>query len=569
MGLQAGSAAGAPALSKVVEARAEPAATQDLLSFIAEGTAGTVGEEFFQCLVKHLALAFGADVGFVAQVIPGDRGRARFLACWEGGKLADSQFEYVMAGTPCNEVSGSEVVSYPEGLAVRFPEDDMVVDMGLESYLAVALRGSDGAHIGHVGVLAATPLYPDDAKVAVLRIFAARAAAEVERRHHEDALREREASYRALADEQAALRRVATLVAAEAAQQDVLDAVVREVGALFAADIASLVRYRAGQLEVLAGWSSTDNAVPTGLIVDVDRATATKLALETGRPARADDVASATHAADVLRDLGIRSAIAAPIGVAGKKWGAVTAARTTDEPFAPAAEQRLGDFAELVAQAIANAEARGDLAASRVRIVKAGDAERKRIERNLHDGAQQRLVSLALSLRMAKVKLGDNPDAERMLAELSEELALTLTELQELARGIHPAVLTSRGLCPAMEAVAARAPFPVQLDVEPLERLPEAVEATAYYVVVEALTNVAKYAGATSATVSVAREDGRLQVVVRDDGIGGADVMRGSGLRGLKDRVEAVGGTLEVASPAGGGTVVAANIPVLPVAEPY
>ena len=545
------------------EPRPPAEAGKDLLWFIAEGTAGTVGEEFFQCLVKHLALAFRADVGFVAEVVPEDRGRARFLACWEGARLVAEPFEYVMAGTPCAELGASDVVSYPCGVRERFPEDEMVVDLGLDSYLAVALRGSDGTHLGHLGVLATAPLYPDDENLAALRIFGARAAAEIERRRHEQALREREVSHRMLAEEQAALRRVATLVAAEAPEQELFDTVATEVALLLGADLSSLVRYDGQRVEICAGWSQPPApTVPIGLVVDVDSATATREALRTGRPARADEIDTVSSAAQVLRDLAIRSAVAAPIKVAGRVWGAVTAARTREERFPAGAESRLGDFAELVEQAIANMEAREELASSRLRIVEASDAERRRIERNLHDGAQQRLVTLALSLRIAERKLGDDPQAGAVLAQASEELALTLTELRELARGIHPAVLTDRGLGPALETLAARAPVPVELVVTARERLPEPVEATVYYVVAEALTNVAKYADASAARVSVSREDGRLLVEVRDDGVGGADLGRGSGLRGLSDRVEAVHGTLRVTSPVGEGTVVSATIPI-------
>ena len=559
-------------LSSSTDAAVAPTAladAHDLLSFIAEGTAGTVGEEFFQCLAKHLALAFRADVGFVAEVIPEDRARARFLACWEGGGIAAEPFEYVMAGTPCAEVASSDIVSYSDGLAASFPEDEMVVEMGLASYLAVALRGSGGQHIGHLGVLAKTPMHPDAAKVAVMRIFGARAASEVERRLYERTLREREASHRALAEEQAALRRVATLVAAGASEQEVLSAVAAEAGRLLGADIASLVRYEGSALEIRAGWSeSPERSVPTGAVVDINAATATKAALQGGVPARAEDIDGISGAAPVLRELGIRSAVAAPITVGGRMWGAVTAARTREDVFPAGAEQRLGEFAELVAQAIANAQTREQLAASRVRIVEASDAERRRIERNLHDGAQQRLVSLALSLRMAEAKVGDDAEVRRLLSQASEELASTLAELREIARGIHPAVLTDRGLAPAMEALAARAPIPVDVVVEPLGPLPEAVEATAYYVVAEALTNVARYAKANAASVTVTGPEGRLCVEVRDDGVGGADIDLGSGLRGLADRVEAVGGTLEVESRAGDGTVVAATIPVAPASRP-
>jgi len=398
--------------------------------------------------------------------------------------------------------------------------------------------------------------------LAALRIFAARAAAEVERRRQERARTDGEASHRALAEEQAALRRVAMLVAAEAPQREVLDSVASEVGLLLGADVASLVRWDGERCEIVAGWSrSPRTEVPVGLIFDPEGAVATKQALRTGRPARADEGELPREDVAVHR-LGIRSAVAAPITVGRRRWGVVRAGRTGEERLPMESERRLGDFAELVAQAIANAEAREQLAASRARIVQAGDDARRRIERNLHDGAQQRLVALALSVRLAERKFADDEDAASFLAQMREELASTLDELRELAHGIHPAVLTSRGLPAALESLAARAPVPVELVAVPDERLPEPIEATAYYVVAEALTNVAKYARATGATVSVACVDERLEVEVRDDGVGGAMIDRGSGLRGLADRVEAVRGTLQVDSPPGRGTAIAASIPI-------
>jgi len=203
-----------------------------------------------------------------------------------------------------------------------------------------------------------------------------------------------------------------------------------------------------------------------------------------------------------------------------------------------------------------------ELQASRARIVQAGDAERRRLERNLHDGAQQRLVTLTLALRLAESRLeSDANEARRILGGANEELALALAELRELARGIHPAVLTDRGLGPALEALAVRAPLPVELVGVPAQRLPEPVEAAAYYLVAEALTNVAKYARASAVTVRVTRENGRVVVDISDNGIGGADPTRGSGLRGLSDRVEALNGQLQVESPPGAGTRLRAEIP--------
>ena len=210
-----------------------------------------------------------------------------------------------------------------------------------------------------------------------------------------------------------------------------------------------------------------------------------------------------------------------------------------------------------------------ELAASRARIVTAGDVERRRLERNLHDGAQQRLVALALSLRLALSKLYSEPEtAHTTLAEACEELALALEELRELARGLHPAVLADRGLRAAVDTLAHRAPVPVEIAAIPAERLPAPVEAAAYFLIAEALTNVAKYAAASNVRVRVSSRDGSVTVEVSDDGVGGAEPATGSGLRGLADRVEALGGSLEVVSPAGAGTSLRAEIPVQHDPEP-
>ena len=229
----------------------------------------------------------------------------------------------------------------------------------------------------------------------------------------------------------------------------------------------------------------------------------------------------------------------------------------------PEMEHRLHDFAELVGLAVASADAREELSASRRRIVEASDTERKRLERNLHDGAQQRLVAFALGLRVAQSKLRKSPDeAERLLGQLAEELSAAIVELRELAQGIHPAVLTERGLEAAVEVLAARAPLSVELDIDLPERLPEPVETAAYYTVSEALANVAKHAQARTARVTITWSDGQLVVEVADDGTGGAEVERGTGLRGLCDRIEALGGQLWIESAAGSGTLVRGELPV-------
>jgi signal transduction histidine kinase len=283
---------------------------------------------------------------------------------------------------------------------------------------------------------------------------------------------------------------------------------------------------------------------------------------ETGRPVRVDLDSVPPGFAERLRAQGVNSVVAAPITVSGRLWGAVSVSLTPPESFLPGSEERVGEFTRLVSLALANAEARADLAAQRARIVTAGDEERRRLERNLHDGAQQRLVSLSLSLRLAQTKLGSDPHAaDELMSSASVELALALEELRELARGIHPAVLTERGLGPALESLANRATLPVELVELPEERLPSRVEAAAYYVVSEALANVGKYAEASAVSVRVAQQDGWAVVEVEDDGVGGADPSGGSGLRGLADRVEALEGRLAVESSPGIGTKVRAEIP--------
>jgi signal transduction histidine kinase len=251
-----------------------------------------------------------------------------------------------------------------------------------------------------------------------------------------------------------------------------------------------------------------------------------------------------------------------PIKLAGATWGALVATFGADEPEPPHTERRMQAFAELVSLGLASAHARDELAASRLRIVEAGDAERRRLERNLHDGAQQRLVALAVALRLAQDKLYDRPDeVSRILRVAAQELSEALTELRELAQGIHPAVLTERGLEAALEVLAARAPLPVALDVRLPERLPKPVEAAAYYVASEALANVVKHAGADSARVRAHGFERRAVIEIEDDGAGGADP-RGSGLFGLRDRVETLDGNMWIESPLGGGTLVHAELPV-------
>jgi PAS domain S-box-containing protein len=372
--------------------------------------------------------------------------------------------------------------------------------------------------------------------------------------------RRRERELRRLAAEQAALRRVATAVAAESDPAHAFAVVTEEVARLLKAQTATLLRYDEDRATSVGAWNAPGvRGVPLGATVRMDRDTAAARVYRTGAPTRIDSYDELEGGiAHAMREVGFRSSVAAPVFLDGRLWGAMIVLSVDATPFPPGAEQRIADFAELAAQALANAQAREELAASRARLVQAADAERRRLERNLHDGAQQRLVSLALMLRMAERRHPADTDLARAGAELSQ----ALQELRELARGIHPAVLSERGLEPAVRALADRAPLPVELSVDVEGRLPDPVEAAAYYVVAEALTNVAKYAHASEVSVGVARTNGHARIEVRDDGVGGAEPRDGSGLRGLADRVEALGGELEVNSPVGAGTTLRATIPV-------
>jgi signal transduction histidine kinase len=391
------------------------------------------------------------------------------------------------------------------------------------------------------------------------------AAVTAERTQAARALRISEAAQRELAGEQAALRRVATFVAAESPPARVFEQVTEEVGRLLGVPGATVVHYHGDRTAtVVGGWSEDGRLrLPVGTSLDLDGDTVLAKVLRTGAAQRVEryDAASG-RLAETLRRSGYRAAVAAPVTVAGGLWGALVAATTSEDPLPEGIEQRLCDFADLVGQALANADARERLAASRAELVSVSDAERRRFERNLHDGAQQRLVTVALELGMVDSKLENDPETAReLLSTAQDDLAQGLEELRELARGLHPVLLTERGLGAALDALLARTPVPVEIAALPERRLDLRVEAAAYYVVAEAITNVAKYAQASHATVSVTQSNGSATVTVADDGVGGADPTGGSGLRGLAARVEALGGRLHVDSPPARGTRIRAEIP--------
>ena len=370
----------------------------------------------------------------------------------------------------------------------------------------------------------------------------------------------------ALLAEQAALRRVATMVAGRAPAPALFGLVCEELGVLLAVKSADMIRYEDERFATVVGsWAASGTpSFPVGERIPVDGETVTAKIYRSGRPERVDDyVGVEGELAAKLRKFGIRSVVGAPIHVSGRLWGAVMVTSELPSAFPAGTEERISSFAELVTAALANADAREQLAASRARIVEAADAARRRIERDLHDGAQQRLVTMALSLRLLESSLEPDSAASRELTVVRAELEAALKELRELARGIHPSILTDHGLEPALASLAARSTVPVELDLDSCGKLPLTVQTTAYFVVAEALTNTAKHAQSDRAEVRVAVGDEHATVEVRDHGGGGVDPARGSGLRGLADRVSALGGTLEVHSPAGAGTTIRARIPVV------
>ena len=360
-----------------------------------------------------------------------------------------------------------------------------------------------------------------------------------------------------LAGEQAALRAVATLVAAGRKEREVLDAAASGAGRLLDSESVALLRWEGvhDEVVVVGGWDDGSGPpLEPGSRYHPGPDSATIRVLETGLSTRSNESS---------RERGERCAISAPVIVNGRLVGAFTAFRPEGQPFPPGADVRLRSFADLVAQSIVNVRAQEEMRAAAARIVRASDEAREKLERNLHDGAQQRLVSVSISLRLALGKLPpDAEDSRLLLAAASEELTHAIDELRELARGIHPALLTERGLGPALEALASRTPLSVSVENELSARLPLPVEAAVYYIVSESLSNVVKHASASTAEVRVSRQDGIARIEVTDDGVGGAELGRGTGLRGLADRVEALDGRLHIVSPPHAGTRVWAEIPV-------
>ena len=443
--------------------------------------------------------------------------------------------------------------------------------LGIQSMVGVPIVVG-GQIWGSAGVASRTgPLPPDtEARMVdfadLVATSIANAATRADLQASRDSLRELADSLSVLARQQAALRRVATLVARGVSQAEVFSAVAEEMAGCLDVGNAEVLRFEDDGAAAVVVASYAEPGVPhlslgERLSTEGDNVAAT--VSRTRQSARMDNwEGAAGPIAQRVRDLGVRSRIGAPIVVDERLWGIAVVATTEPDPLPPDTENRIVEFAELVATAIAAATTRAELIASRARIVAAADDARRRLERDIHDGAQQRLVSLGLKLRLTEESVPcERDDLKSMLSEAVSGLTDVFQELQELSRGIHPAILSTGGLRAAFKTLARRSPVPVNLDVTIEQRLPESVEVAAYYVVAEALTNAAKHAQASEVKVTARVTDESLDLLVADDGIGGADSGKGSGLIGLKDRIEALGGNLWVASPPGGGTALTITIP--------
>ena len=487
------------------------------------------------------------------------------------GYLVDVQYEPGVTNMPVTgeriPLAGDDVgaLVLRTGRAARIdshdnvsgPEARRIREAGIGSVVGAPIT-IDGRLWGAaiIGTTKREPLPPDaEARLGDFSDLVATAIANAQTR----------ADLRVLAEQQAALRRVATLVARGVPPSEVFSAVAGELAHCLGVHDTGLCRFEPdGAATLLAARDEsglTKKLVGQQFSLEGDNIVAR--VLRTGRSARMDNHDNAASpAAARIRELGMRSAVGAPIVVDGRLWGAATVSTSQSELLPLDTEARVGDFADLVATAIANAQAHAELTASRARIVAAADHARRRIERDLHDGAQQRLISLGLELRTVEASVPPDllPLKER-ISDLVTTVAGVSNDLQELSRGIHPAILSKGGLGPAIKVLARRSAVPVELVLGTDRRLPDPVEVAAYYVVAESLANAAKHAQASTVDVGVNIEGNNVHLSIRDDGIGGADAARGSGLTGLHDRVEALGGRLSISSQPGIGTALHATIP--------
>ena len=518
-------------------------------------------DDVFTAVTEAVGSLLGADLAAM-HVFPGE-GTATTIAGWS----ASGPLLPIGTKLPLDGDSAAARI-FQTGAAARIDNYVDVEGEAAEVARGLHLRSTVGAPILVDGklwgaLMAATrgeePL-PDDAEPRIAAFTALVATAISNAQARED--------LRRLAEEQAALRRVATLVAQGVPAAELFSAVTREVERVFTGAepvlTATVIRFDPGPEFVLAGASRPYEGEPIGSRWSPKELYVSTLVLRTGRSARVDEAdleALGGPDADRLRRRGFLYQVGCPIVVEGRLWGAMTL--NSKEVLGPDTDRRLASFTELVGTAISNADSKSALTTSRRRIVAAADDARRKIERDLHDGAQQRLVSLGLELRAAEQLVpSEIPELRGELSRVAKDLESVVDDLREMSRGIHPAILNEGGLGPTLKTLARRSAIPVVVDVRADARFPEPIEVAAYYVAAEALTNAVRHAQASVVRVVAETRDDVLYLSIRDDGAGGADPARGSGLIGLRDRVEALGGSIDLSSPAGEGTLVVARFPL-------
>ena len=508
-------------------------------------------EELFAAVAEAAGLVVGADL--VAVVVYSDAAAGTVVASWSReGPLPVGTVVPLDGDSAVGRVFQTCAPARIDGYGDR---TGAVPDIAR----TFAGRSTVGAPVvvgGAVwGALAAavqgdTPL-PDDAEARLAAFTELVATAIGDARAHDE--------LRRFGEEQAALARVATLVAAGADPDEVFTTVIVEASRLVGLPHIDLTRYEGTTGVIIA--ASGDHAFPVGSRWDLDGPSVMGTIARTGRPTRIDDYRDlAGEIARVALGAGFESAIGAPITIEGRLWGAIIALSTDPEPISEQSEWRLNRFTDLVSTAVANAESQSKLAASRRRIVTAGDEARRRIERNLHDGAQQRLVALRLDVeRLRAAGTEDAASTRAGLLQVGQDLETILEDLRELSHGLHPPMLSRLGLGPSLEALARRLPIPVRLEVDLPKRPSPSLETAVYYTVSETLTNAIKHSHASEILVTITIGE-KLQASIVDDGVGDADA-NGSGITGLRDRVEALGGRFALDSPHGGGTSISIELP--------
>ncbi len=556
----AGAARNSPDQARLRQLADQQAALRRVATLVAGGAQPT---DVFTAVADELGHLIGAEATFVSRLDrpSGERGKADGYVTVVGsyGRVSGlapvgfrRKLQPGMAMTAAFRTGGSAQIS--GDVLASGPFSEVVRGLGLRAAIATPIV-VEGRYWGVTVAATSREDFPagTESRMADFVELAATAVA--------NAQADQELSE--LADTQAALRRLATVVARGEPAEAVFAAATREALRHFGSGTARMIRYEPdGTATLVANEGTTGPPVPVGEPWEGYPPTGlTATVLRTGQAVRVDDYRGIAGGEPYLRE-GLRSAVGMPIHVNGRVWGMI-AIGSGEGPLPPDTEQRMTQFTSLVATAVANAQNRAELMTSRARIVAAADETRRRIERDLHDGTQQQLVSLILELRMVQASVPAGlGELGSKLSHLAERLAGVSDQVREISHGIHPAILSSAGLRPALRALGRRSAVPVDMNVRIEGHLPEPVEVGAYYVVSEMLTNAAKHARASAVAVDVETSGGTLRLCVRDDGIGGADPLRGSGLTGLTDRIEALGGIFSLHSPQGGGTAVSCELPV-------